>query len=174
MIEIDKNDFLYKHLIKLGVENVDELYLELSNEGITNLGDLKRYLYSQYGDDFNQEIEEDTIKELLPYYLDSKKEKKVDSKSILKLLKEYKLDKDSKKLELIINSKLQDMFFIASLYKNRLQNVDVNDIVQTCNMGLLKAIEKYQEKSRITFDEFVEFWVSREVKDTYFKENYNG
>lgn len=174
MIEIDKNDFLYKHLAKLGAENIDQLYVEFAQNGVSNATDFKKYLYRQYGDDFSKEIDEESIMELLPYYVDMKKIKTVGKRELTKLLKEYKQNPDNEKLATIIHSKLKDCLFVASLYKLKLPKVDIGDIVQTCNLGLMKAVEKYDPNSKIGFDEYVEFWVAIEIKNTYFKENYNG
>ncbi len=174
MIEIDKNDFLYKHLTKLGAENIDDLYVEFAQNGVANATDFKKYLYRLYGDDFSKEIDDESIKELLPYYVDMKKIKKISNAELKKILKEYKQNPDDKKLSTIVHSKLKDCLFIASLYKLKLPNTDISDIVQTCNLGLLKAVEKYDVDAKISFDEYVEFWVAMEIKTTYFKENYNG
>lgn len=174
MIEIDKTDFLYKHLTKLGAENIDDLYIEFAKNGVSNATDFKKYLYRLYGDDFSKEIDDESIKELLPYYADMKKIKKVSARELNKILKEYKQNPDNEKLTTIVHAKLKDCLFIASLYKLKLPKVDISDIVQTCNLGLLKAIEKYDINSKIAFDEYVEFWIAVEIKTTYFKENYNG
>ena len=44
MIEIEKNDFLYKHLTKLGVEDVENVYQEYATNGVSNIKDFKAYL----------------------------------------------------------------------------------------------------------------------------------
>lgn len=174
MIEIDKNDFLYKHLQALGVDNVDALYLEFASNGIATMQDFKKHLYRQYGDDFNKEIDESELDKIVDFYGDVKKSKKVNKIELNKLLKQFKKDGDNKKLDIIINSKLNDVIFIACMYSRKYKDVLIEDILQTCNIGLLKAIEKYNEKSRISFDEYVEFWISEEIKENYSKEKNNG
>ena len=41
MIDLDKSDFLYKHLTKLGVDNLEETYQEYAKNGVSNLKDFK-------------------------------------------------------------------------------------------------------------------------------------
>ena len=127
-----------------------------------------------FGDDFNKEIDESELDKIVDFYGDVKKSKKVNKTELNKLLKQFKKDGDNKKLDIIINSKLNDVIFIACMYSRKYKDVLIEDILQTCNIGLLKAIEKYNEKSRISFDEYVEFWISEEIKENYSKEKNNG
>lgn len=174
MIEIDKTDFLYNHLKKLGTENIDELYVEFASKGVINAKDFKDVLYREYGDDFSKEIADESIEELLPYYLDAKRVKKVAPSKITQLVKDYKASSNKEVFNLIVNSKIHDMMFVSALYKNKLPDIEIEDILQTCNLGLMKAIEKFDPKARISFDEYVEFWVAMEIRITFFKEKYDG
>lgn len=173
MINIDKTDFLYKHLTGLGVENVEEEYVRFAKNGISTLQDFKKYIFSLYGDNFD-EIDEAELDKIVDFYNDVKKSKKVGKAELTRLLREYKQDNDRNKLNIIINSKLNDIIFVACMYSQKLKGVLIEDIVQTCNMGLMKAIEKYDEKSKISFDDYVEFWISEEIKENYSKEEENG
>lgn len=170
MIEIEKSDFLYKHLTKLGVEDVDTIYLEYANNGVTNLKDFKAYLYSKF-ETVDKEIEQETLEEILPYFQDLKKTKKLPLKNIKMLLKQYKENKDNNTFELIVNSKLKDLLFTACLYHLKYDKIEIADIIQTCSLGLMKAVEKYNEKTKISFDDYIDFWVNIEVENTFTKEN---
>lgn len=172
MITIDKSDFLYKHLTKLGVEDgIDEIYQEYANNGVSNLRDFKSYLYSKYAETVDKEIEEESLKEILPYFQDIKKTKKVPLKNIKILLQKYKETKDSYTFELIVNSKLKDLLFIACLYHLKYDKIEIADIIQTCSLGLMKAVEKYNEKTKVAFDDYIDFWVNMEIENTFTKEN---
>lgn len=171
MIEIEKSDFLYKHLTKLGVDDIDNIYQEYAENGVTNIKDFKAYLYSKYAETVDKEIEEETLEEILPYFQDIKKVKKVPLKNIKILLKNYKETKDNETFELIVNSKLKDLLFIACLYHLKYDKIEIADIIQTCSLGLMKAVEKYNEKTKIAFDDYIDFWVNIEMENTYTKEN---
>ena len=171
MIVIDKSDFLYKHLTKLGVEDIESVYQEYAENGVTNLNDFKAYLYSKYGDNLDKEIEQESLEEILPYFQDLKKSKKVSLKELKTLLKKYKETKDKETFELIVNSKLKDLLFNACLYHLKYDKIELGDLVQTCSLGLMKAIEKYDETSKIPFDDYIDFWVNMEVENTFTKEN---
>lgn len=171
MIEIDKSDFLYKHLIKLGAENIDEIYQEYAENGVTNLKDFKSYLYSKYAESVDKEIDEEVLVEILPYFQDLKKSKKVNSSQLKNLLKNYSESKDSETFKLIVNSKLKDLLFIACLYHLKYDKIELGDLVQTCSLALMKAIEKYDGKSKISFDDYIDFWVNIEIENTFTKEN---
>ena len=171
MIDLDKSDFLYKHLTKLGVENLEETYIEYAQNGVTNLKDFKSYLYSKFGATVDNEIEEETLKEVLPYFQDLKKVKKVNSKDLKKYLSEYKNNKSQDAFEIIVNSKLKDLLFIACLYHLKYNKIEINDIVQVCSLGLMKAVEKYDESTKLVLDDYIDFWVNAEIENTFTKEN---
>lgn len=174
MIEIDKTDFLYKRLAKIGSEDIEEDYQEFAQNGINNATDFLDYLMRQYGDDFSKELDEDVLSDMLPFYLDSVKTKKIPQKDFTKRLKEYKKTLNRELLEQLVNTKFEKVMLISALYKNKLPQIDIEDILQTCNIGLLKAIEKYDENARISFDDYIEYWIYKEIKTTYFKEKNNG
>lgn len=171
MLEIEKSDFLYKHLTKLGVDDIDNIYQEYAKNGVTNLKDFKAYLYSKYAETLDKKIEEETLEEILPYFQDIKKVKKVPLKNIKILLKNYKETKDNETFELIVNSKLKDLLFIACLYHLKYDKIEIADIIQTCSLGLIKAVEKFNEKTKISFDDYIDFWVNIEMENTFTKEN---
>lgn len=174
MIQIDKTDFLYKRLTKLGSENIEEDYQEFAQNGINNATDFLDYLMRQYGDDFSKELDEETLEDLLPFYLDSAKTQKTSKKDFSKVLKEYKQNPSKIILEQLANSKFEKVMLISALYKNKMPQIDIEDILQTCNIGLLKAIEKYDVNAKISFENYMEFWIYKEIKSTYFKEKNNG
>lgn len=171
MIDLDKSDFLYKHLTKLGVDNLEETYQEYAKNGVSNLKDFKSYLYSKFGATIDNEIEEETLQEVLPYFQDLKKVKKISNKDLKKYLVDYKQTKNKDIFELIVNSKLKDLLFTACLYHLKYNKVEINDIVQVCSLALIKAIEKYDEGSKLSLDDYIDFWVNREIENTFTKEN---
>lgn len=174
MIEIDKNDFLYKYLSKLGAENLDEKYLEFASNGVSTKRDFERYLYSHYGESAIDQIDEEALIEVLPYFKDLKSLKPLPKKSYKEKLINYKATRNKNDLQILINSKLKDMIFLASMYKLKFKEEDLSDLIQVCNLGLMKAIEKFDVNSHLTIDEYIEFWVSEEIRKTYTKEKFDG
>jgi len=170
MIEIDKQDFLFKHLQKLGVgeNDIEKYYLEFATNGVTNAKDFKDFVFSKLSQNIDDELDEELLKDLLPYFVDLKKVKvRTDTK---KMIKDYTETKDEKLKEQIVNSKLKDVLYLAYLYKTKLPDEDIMDIVQICNIGLLKAIEKFDLNAKITFDDYIHFWINAEIENNFTKE----
>ena len=172
MIEIDKSDFLYRHLSLLGEEDVDKKYLEYASLGIATSQDFKKELYNFFGECYNNELDEEELSLLIPYFNEVKKLKTLSSSKFNKLLKSYKQDKDKNIFKQLINAKLKDVILLAYMYKLKNDKIELMDIVQICNLGLIKAIDKYNENSKINFDEYMYYWIKEEINGT--KENIDG
>lgn len=160
MIEIDKSDFIYKSLVKLGEEDkIENQYLKLVGEGISNIKDLNRYLQANLGMDYMDDFDEQILEEVVDYYHDLKKIKKLSSTKLNALLKEYQNSKDEQIKSQIISSQLQDTLLMACSYKLRHMELNLADLVQVANMGLMCAITKYKSESRIPFSTYLAYWV---------------
>ena len=90
MIKIDKTDALYKYLTALKIENVDEVYLELANNGRFKLDDVRAYFRETFRPSQTEDIDEIELEKILDYYVDIKKIKQLNSKSLKEKLLEYK------------------------------------------------------------------------------------
>lgn len=174
MINIDKTDFLYKHLQKLGEENIEEKYIEFVSIGISSLKEFKAYLYSKYAETINKDLEEDSLKQILPYYVDLKAVKKLSNKEIDKLLVDYKTTNNNSSYDQIVNSKLKDLLYVACLYQFKYPDVYLEDIIQICSLGLMKAIEKYKIEAKLKLDDYIDYWVAEELENSLAKEKDNG
>ena len=172
MLEIDKSDFLYKHLTLLGEEDVEKKYLEYANLGIATLADFKKELYNFFSECYNDEPDEEELYRLLPYFDEVKKIKQISQTEFNKLIKSYKENTDSKIFNQIVNSKLKDVILLSYMYKLKMGKYDLLDILQTANIGLIKAVEKYYINSKIAFDEYMYYWIRKEIENA--KENLNG
>ena len=160
MIQIDKNDFIYKHLIKLGVEeNVDEEYVKFAQEGITNSKDFNNFVLASLGMELLTDFDDSALEETLDYYADLKKMKKMPKSQLNQKLKQYYLSKDNGVRTEVVNAKLKDALLIACAYKLKHLDINLNDLVQTCNMGLIIAVDKYAPDSKISFDVYMHYWI---------------
>lgn len=158
MIQIDKNDCLYKLLTKLKVDDIEAMYTKFANEGLSSVKDFNNYLQASLGVD-NYHLDEadgSVFEEILPYFRDLKKTK---SGGGLKLLKQYKQSLDKQAHEQFVNSQLKEVLLIACAYKLRHKDINLSDLVQICNLGLLTAIEKYDEQARLSFEVYLNFWI---------------
>ncbi len=176
MIQIDKSDFLYKTLLKLGVEQaeIDNKYIEFANCGVASLEDFNSHILAPLEMVGEVELGGEWLEEVLDYYHDLKKVKKVPKSKFTKLLKQYKLEPSTKLQQEVVNAKLQDALLIACSYKMTHPDLNINDLVQTCNLGLLTAIEQYQADSHIGFDTYLNYWILQEINNEFTQGEKNG
>lgn len=172
MIQIDKNDKLYKYLTNLGVEDVDKTYIELAQEGRYNLDDVRQFFRQDYIPSSTQEIDEKEIEKILDYYIDLKSVKTFNSTQVKKLLENYKQTGDEQVKELIINSQLKDVLYLCLNYSTLHNKLDLQDLVQIANLGLLEAIEKYNTNAKIDFKDYIIYYVRKSIKE--YEEKTNG
>lgn len=171
MVQIDKTDSLYKYLTNLGVEDVDNVYVELAKNGRYKISDVKQYFREIFSPSQTQDIEESELSKLVDYYIDLKKVKTLNSKELKTLLSKYKETKDIKIRDLIINSQLKDILYLCINYKTLHKEVDIQDLVQIANIGLITAIEKFNEKAKIDFKDYITYWVRIEILKEFKGEN---
>ena len=172
MIKIDKTDALYKYLTALKVEKIDELYLELANNGRFKLDDVRAYFRETFRPSQTEDVSESELEKVLDYYVDIKTIKHLNSKALKDKLKEYKQSKDEKLKVQIINSQLKDILYLCLNYSTLHKDIDIQDLVQVANLGLIEAIEKYDENARIEFKDYLVYYIRENIKD--FEEKTNG
>ena len=173
MIKIDKTDSLYKYLDALNIENIDEVYMELAQNGRFKLDDVRQYFRATFQPSQTEDVDEKELEKVVDYYADLKRVKHLNSQQVKKLLSEYKNTKDSKIKELIINSQLKDILYLCLNYSTLHKDVDIQDLVQTANIGLIEAIEKYNPNAKIDFKDYMVYYIRENVKNSY-EEKTNG
>jgi len=171
VIQIDKNDKLYKYLQNLGIEDIEETYLMLAKEGRYNLNDVRQYFRQDFNPSTTEDLSESEIEKILDYYLDIKNVKTFNSSQLKKLLENYEQTKDDKIKEFIINSQLKDILYLCLNYSTLHKQVDIQDLVQIANIGLISAIEKYKSKAKIDFKDYVIYYVRKSIKELEEKTN---
>ena len=174
MIQVDRTDFLYKTLQKLGEDDVDTKYLEFAQNGICTLKDFNNYIQSQLGMDYIGEFDENLFEEVVDYYKDIKISKVPSKNRLSGLLKQYQQNPTDKLKMDIINSQLKEVLLIACAYKLCHNDVNLNDLVQVCNLGLIKAVNMYDEQHKLAFDTYLNYWILQTIQNEFTQGEKNG
>ena len=172
MIQIDKADKLYKYLVGLGVENLEEQYNELASAGRYLPKDIQTYFYADFQPSLTNDIESADLEKVTDYYSDLKKVKTINQTELNATLKRYKQKPTKEDKETILKAKLKELLYLAINYKSAHKDVDLQDVVQVANMGLLKALEKYNPKSKIAFKDYIIYWVREEINKEFKNAKY--
>lgn len=169
MIQIDKTDYLYKTLQKLGVDEqvIEKQYIELAESGVSSNKDFNNNLQSRLGMDYLGEFDENSFEGILDYYNDLRKSKVPAKNKVVGLLKQYKQNPSEKLRADIINSQLKEVLLIACAYKLRHEDIDLSDLVQVCNMGLMTAVEKFDINSKLSFEIYLNYWILDAINKEY-------
>lgn len=171
MIKIDTTDTLYKYLTALKVENIEEVYLELAKNGRFKHDDIRTYFQEIFRPSQTEDVDEKELEKVLDYYIDLKSVKHLNSKALREKLIEYKNTKNDIIKEQIINSQLKDVLYLCLNYSTLHKKVDVQDLVQIANLGIMEAIEKYDPKARVDFKDYLVYYVRENIKDLEEKTN---
>lgn len=169
MIQIDKTDYLYKTLQKLGVDeqDIEKQYIQFAESGVSTVSDFNNNLQSGLGMDYLGEFDENCLEDVLDYYNDLRKSKMPSKNRVVSLLKEYKQNPSEKLRTDIINSQLKEVLLIACAYKLRHEDIDLNDLVQVCNIGLMTAVEKFDVNSKLSFEIYLNYWILNAINKEY-------
>ena len=176
MIQIDNKDFLYKTLQKLGVDEdcIDSEYLTFASNGISNAKDFNNDLQAKLGLDYLGDFDDNCFEEVVDYYKDLKSNKSPAKSKTLGLLKEYKQNPSESLRADIINSQLKEVLLIACAYKLRHDDINLSDLVQICNMGLMTAVDKFDVDSKLAFDTYLSYWILDAIKKEFTQGEKNG
>ena len=176
MIQVDKTDFLYKTLLKLGVnqDDMEDKYLSFAGEGVSNLKEFNNILQARLGLDYLGEFDEYDFEEVIDYYADLKLNKAPAKSKVLNMLKQYKLSLDENLRNDIVASQLKDVLLIACAYKLRHGNINLGDLVQTCNMGIMIAVDKFDVNARMQFETYLNYWILETINNEFTQGEKNG
>ncbi len=176
MIKVDKTDFLYRTLLKLGVQQQDmeDRYLSFANEGVSNIREFNNALQSRLGLDYLGEFDDQDFEEVVDYYSDLKLNKAPAKSKVLGMLKQYKTSPDESLRQAVINAQLKDVLLTACAYKLRHADINLGDLVQTCNMGLMTAVDKFDINARMQFETYLNYWVLEAINNEFTKGEKNG
>ncbi len=173
MINIDKTDSLYKYLTALGAKDVDGLYRELAENGRYKRKDVENYFNSFFRPSLTTDLEDSDIEPILDYYLDIKKQKRPTKQAYSNAVKDYSATKSKASRDVIYHYYLLEVLYMCINYKSLHKDVDLQDLVQVANVGLLTAIQKFKPDAKISLKSYINFWVRDKIKKE-FEEKNNG
>lgn len=110
---------------------------------------------NQYANDFTHTVR--------VYYDELKKYKPMSKSKERRLLKQCKRGNIKAKNE-IIEANLRFVFDIAKLYTGR--GVPISDLISDGNMGLLKAIDKFDETKDVKFISYAVWWIRQAMSES--------
>lgn len=171
MIKIDKTDNLYKYLQNLQVDDIDKVYLELAENGRYRIDDVRQYFREMFEPSTTEELDEKRLEEILDYYIDIKHAPKIKVQELGRKFKEYKETQNKQVREWIINSQLKDILYLCVNYSTRHKDMDLQDLIQIANMGLIEAVERFNPDAKIEFKDFVVYYVGQAIKDNFKEKN---
>lgn len=167
MITIDKSDKLFKFLTALKVPNVEEEYLTLAKNGRYSRADVRKFWQATFQPSMTEEVDETELEKVVDYYSDLKKSKQINKSEFNKLLKEYSVTHNPKLKDKIIVSKLKEILILCVNYKSLHKDVDLPDVVQTASIGLMNALDSFDESTKISFDDYMLFWIRDKIIEEF-------
>jgi RNA polymerase primary sigma factor len=110
---------------------------------------------NQYANDFTSTVR--------TYYDELKKYKPLSKTRERRLLKQCKRGDEKAKNELL-EANLKFVFDIAKRYTGR--GISIGELISEGNMGLLKAIDKFDENQDVKFISYAVWWIRHAMLDT--------
>lgn len=102
------------------------------------------------------------------YYTDLKKYKPISMTKERRLIRLCKRGNDSAKKELI-ESNLRFVFNIAKKYAGR--GIPIADLISDGNLGMIRAIDKFDETKGIRFISYAVWWIKQAMLESISKQN---
>lgn len=94
------------------------------------------------------------------YYNEIRKYKVFNSKEQIELIKKYRQG-DKKAFDTLIKSNLRFVVSIAKEYDNK--HFDIQDLINEGNIGLMKAIDKFDPDKNIKFISYAVWWIRQSI-----------
>lgn len=93
------------------------------------------------------------------------------SEQVAELADNWHKTGDRKYVNKIINSNLKFAIDLAYKYKKYNKTLDIDDLVQVANCGLIRAAEKFSSEKKCKFSVYAAYWIKAELNFYLFK-NY--
>ncbi len=171
----NNNKLSYDEINKLGLidEELDNLFCSLVKNGIdiedyTDLNFEDNYKHiNDLGEDLNSSIYN---KDSLTLYLtEINKFPVLTKEQEKKLFVEYRRGNKEIK-DYIINCNLKFVVYIAK--KNSDYRIPLIDLIQEGNIGLIKAIDKFDETKNIKFSSYASYWIKQSIYNYKSEKSY--
>ena len=128
---------------------------------------MHNYSFARLGMDYLGEIDESEFESVVDYYKDLKISKTLPKSKVASLLKQYRDNPTNEIRTEIINSQLKEVLLIACAYKLRHAELNLSDLVQTCNIGLMTAVDKYDSDTKLPFETYLNYWILNEIEQEF-------
>lgn len=110
------------------------------------------------------------IESLNSYLKDIKKIEVLNPETELELIKLAKKGDDEAKSKLVTGH-LRFVITIAKDYQNNSSNLNLNDLINEGNIGLIKAIEKFDETKGFKFISYAVWWIRQSILQSIYENN---
>lgn len=114
-----------------------------------------------YANDFNTTVQ--------TYYTSLRKYKSISREKEKELFKQIKNNNNEQAKNEIIESHLKFVFDVAKCYKGK--GVPLEDLISEGNIGLAKAINKFDENKGIKFITYAVWWIKQSILECLKKRN---
>lgn len=109
---------------------------------------------NSYVNDFNENVK--------TYYRELKKYKPLTQENEKICIQKAKSN-DIKERNKLITSNLKFVFKIAKMYKGH--GVDLDELISEGNLGLIKAIDRFDETKNVTFLSYAVWWIKQSMQE---------
>lgn len=109
---------------------------------------------NKYINDFTQTVQ--------TYYKDLKKYHPISKNEEIQLIRKAKLNNIHAQNKLV-TANLKFVFDVAKKYKG--QGVAIEDLISEGNLGLIKAINKFDEKKDVKFISYAVWWIRQSIQE---------
>jgi len=90
--------------------------------------------------------------------------KSIEEKALARRIQEQN---DDEAKNLLARSNLGLVVKIAEIYKKRLPDIPMLDLIQEGNLGLFKAVEKYDYRYEFKFSSYATWWIRQAIYRKY-------
>ncbi|MCR4680296.1 MAG: sigma-70 family RNA polymerase sigma factor [Bacteroidales bacterium] len=155
MYSVDNISYWYQDSSSLWFAIEGAIYLDESKEDplIAPLAEPKRYNFERYLQDFISDS-------LRAYVLNLSRYRLYSNEEIVELFRRYK-NGDRNAYDLIVKSQQKLVVGIAYLYRK--DGVLFEDLIQEGNLGLLKAIEHFDDSQNFSFYNYAKYWIRQAI-----------
>jgi RNA polymerase primary sigma factor len=100
---------------------------------------------------------------LRAYLNDIKPFKQLPRAEEIELIKQYQATRDKKILHQICHANLRFVVSVAAEFRNERMGIDIKDLINDGNLGLIKAVERFNIKKNVKFLSYAVWWIRQAI-----------